>query len=443
MNLSKLVLILGLSTSLSLTGCTSNSQPAASNGQQTGSAQASTSTKAEKVFHLYAGDLTQEISQGKTLYSWGYGLWDEKNNKPASAPSVPGPEIRVKEGDHVKVVFHNKQKEPHTIHFHGIDNSFQGDGTPGVSQNEVKDGETFTYEFDATKAGTFFYHCHVEPDRHPEMGLYGAFIVEPKQPKTNYDGEFVLMLGERDSKLSLAEGSEAGQFVGTAAEHQKLDGEYDTLDRHPEFYTINGKSDPDIPPLKVKKDGKYLIRLVNAGSDVHSIHLHGHHFQVVATDGRNIPSPETKDTVTIGPGERYDLALTADNPGAWPLHCHMGPHGTHGMHTFLVYDGYEDKIMHHGTHSFGMIMHELAEMKQFLYEKKYDQLKAELGELSGNLDKVKDQLAVKDDKLAKGIQATGTEIASNLNQNPDEKKLQTLIDKLEEQLVKAQEVVTD
>jgi len=73
-----------------------------------------------KVFHLYAADMEQEVSQGTTLYSWGFGLWDPKKNAPATPPSIPGPEIRVKEGNHVKVVFHNQQKELHTIHFHGM-----------------------------------------------------------------------------------------------------------------------------------------------------------------------------------------------------------------------------------------------------------------------------------------------------------------------------------
>jgi FtsP/CotA-like multicopper oxidase with cupredoxin domain len=280
------------------------------------------------------------------LYSWGFGKWDPQKNKPASPATIPGPELRVQQGDHVKVVFHNRQKEPHTIHFHGVDNSFKGDGTPDVSQPEVKKGDTFTYEFDAKKSGTYFYHCHVEPDRHPEMGLYGAFIVEPKQ-KPHYDGESVMMLGERDPKLSMAEAEEASHAAGSAAKHEHLKGEYDTIDRKPKFFTINGKMDDAISPVKVKKGGKYLIRLINAGSDVHSIHTHGHHFQVIASDGRKLPQPSKKDTITLGPGERYDIVLKADNPGIWPLHCHIGPHGTHGMHTFIVYQGFEKQLGEH------------------------------------------------------------------------------------------------
>ena len=436
--------IMGVCILFLLTACSTASNSSMSNKEEKPTAESAEKTSKEtKVISLYAGDITDELSEGKTMYSWGYGLWDEKNNKPASKPTIPGPEIRLTEGDHVKIIFHNQQKEPHTIHFHGIDNSFKGDGTPGVSQNEVEEGGTYTYEFVAGHAGTYFYHCHVEPDRHPEMGLYGAFIVEPKEQKVNYDGEFVLMLSERDPLLSVAEGTEAGAYLGTTSEHEHFNGEYDTVNRHPKYFTINGKMDGDIPPLKVKKGGKYLIRLINAGSDVHSIHTHGHHFKIVATDGRENPNPQVKDTISIAPGERYDLEFVADNPGAWPLHCHMGPHATHGMHTFIVYSGFEDKIMNHDMHQFGSIEHELAEMKEFLFSEKFDQLKAELSELSQNFDQIKDQLAKKDPNLVKNIEATGTEIAQQLAASPDQKELQQLVEKLSEQLNKAKEIMEE
>jgi FtsP/CotA-like multicopper oxidase with cupredoxin domain len=314
-----------------------------------------------KVFHLYAADMEQEVSQGTTLYSWGFGLWDPKKNAPASPPSVPGPEIRVKEGDHVKVVFHNQQQEVHTIHFHGIDNSFAGDGTPEMSQHPTMKNDSFTYEFDAKNAGTYFYHCHVEPDRHPGMGLYGAFIVEPKQAKYKTDGEFTLLLSERDPLLSLAEGTEAHQYVGTAAEHLHLEGEYDTTERKAKYYTINGKIDP--------------------GSEVHTFHTHGHHFKVVASDGRDIKHPMTKDSITIGPGEKYDLLLKADNPGIWPIHCHMGPHATHGMHMMMVYDQYHDKMNHVSMSPVSEVKHHLALLKQYQFQKNSDSMKPEINEI--------------------------------------------------------------
>lgn len=320
--------------------------------------------------HLYAGDLMQEMAQGTTLYSWGYGLWDPVQNKPVTPPTVPGPELHFKEGEAVRIVFHNEQLELHTIHFHGIDNSFKGDGTPDLSQHAVEKGGTFTYEFTAPQAGTYYYHCHVETDIHPEMGLYGAIIVEPKAEGRKVDGEYTLILAERDPKLALNEATESGHYPGTAAEGLHLDVPYDTADRVARYYTINGKMDADIPPIKVKEGGTYLIRLINAGQEVHSIHTHGHHFEVVATDGRPLEHPYSKDTISISPGEKYEILLKADNPGVWPIHCHIGPHGTHGMHMLMVYEGYEEAAGAHHADPLGGVKHYMAAAKEQLFEKK-------------------------------------------------------------------------
>jgi uncharacterized cupredoxin-like copper-binding protein len=400
-----------------------------------------------KTFHLYAADMQQEMASGVTLYSWGYGLWDPDKNAPATPPSVPGPELRVTEGDHVKVVFHNQQDEFHTIHFHGIDNSFAGDGTPGVSEHGTGKNETYTYEFDADHAGTFYYHCHVEPDRHPEMGLYGAFIVEPKTPKYKVDGEFTLLLAERDPALSVSEASQGLHYAGTAAEQVHLDGEYDTIDRKAEYYTINGKIYPDIPAIQVKEGGTYLIRLINAGSEVHTFHTHGHHFDVVASDGRDIANPISKDTITIGPGEKYDLLLHADNPGIWPIHCHIGPHDTHGMHMMMVYDTYVDKIgqladMGHSGHDAMSPMdttkHHMAMLKTYAFEHKYSLMKSEVDGVSEGIKGfynlfIKDmepynELESSVDALAQQLKGTINAVELNKNLNDLDNKIQQLED---------------
>lgn len=394
-----------------------------------------------KVFHLYAADMEQELSQGTTLYSWGFGLWDLEKKAPASPPSIPGPEIRVKEGDHVKVVFHNQQKEMHTIHFHGIDNSFAGDGTPEMSQHATMKNESFTYEFDATKAGTYFYHCHVEPDRHPEMGLYGAIIVEPKTPKYKTDGEFTLLLSERDPLLSLSEGQEAHEYVGTAAEHLHLDGEYDTTDRKARYYTINGKISPEIPPLHVKAGGTYLIRLINAGSEVHSFHTHGHHFKVVASDGRDIEKLMTKDTITIGPGEKYDLLLEADNPGIWPIHCHMGPHATHGMHMMMVYDKYHDKMTHGNMSPVSGVKHHLALIKQYQFEKKYDLMKPEITEIRNGLHEFYNLVSDEYFEEWSALDNTAASFEQQLNGSADPAVLEKSIDDLEQKINAMEEIL--
>lgn len=407
-----------------------------------------------KTFHLYAADMQQEMAQGTTLYSWGYGLWDPEKNAPASPPSIPGPELRVKEGDHVKVVFHNQQSEPHTIHFHGIDNSFAGDGTPDVSQHGTMKGETFTYEFDARQAGTYFYHCHVEPDRHPEMGLYGAFIVEPKAPKYKTDGEFTLLLAERDPLLSKAEGTESHHYVGSAAEHLQLDGEYNTADRKARFYTINGKMNPEVPEMHVKQGQTYLIRLINAGSEVHTFHTHGHHFKVVASDGRDIQNPEEKDTITIGPGEKYDLLLTANNPGIWPVHCHIGPHESHGMHMMMVYDNMEhnhndnhnnqenhNNMTHGNSDPIGRVKHHLTLLKQYQFENNNEQMKSEIQGLKQELQAFYNFFSTGRIDELNDLEGSADAVIQQLNSNANSETVKKSIEALEQKINQLEEML--
>ena len=110
-----------------------------------------------------------------------------------------------------------------------------------------------------------------------------------------------------------------------------------------DYFLMNGRMHGAVPPIVVKTGERVLIRLLNAGNLPHAFHTHGHSFTIVATDGNPVPTGArwTKDTVLIGPAERYDLALIADNPGVWMIHCHMEHHMANGMMTLLAYDGYK------------------------------------------------------------------------------------------------------
>ncbi len=108
-------------------------------------------------------------------------------------------------------------------------------------------------------------------------------------------------------------------------------------------FTINGRSFPYTEPLDVKNGERVRIRLINAGYQPHFMHTHSHKFQVVARSGSRVNEPQLIDTVEIGPGQRVDIILIADNPGVWPLHCHRIDHLANdkiypgGMLTFLRY----------------------------------------------------------------------------------------------------------
>lgn len=271
--------------------------------------------------------LPYRIIKGVTVFEltakpvkWNIAVkWNEQPEVWATAWTyngmVPGPLIRVKEGDRVRVIFKNELPEPTSIHWHGIPvpNAMDGVAEPPLTQPPVKPGETFTYEFVARPAGTYFYHSHVKTDRQIPIGLSGALIIDPRAPKVKYDRDVTLMLQEW--RVDPATGK-TWPAMPTMAE--------------PNYFTINGKAFPAIESLVVQKGQRVRIRLIGAGQFIHPMHLHGMFFKVIATDGQLVPSAArlTKDTISVAPGERYDIEFVADNPGKWAFHCHILHHVT-------------------------------------------------------------------------------------------------------------------
>ncbi len=278
--------------------------------------------EAVREFSLTAQEVKWELtSEAAPFEAWAYN------------GQVPGPEIRVTEGDLVRVIFKNELPEPTSIHWHGIDVPNSMDGVPGITQPAIEPGETFIYEFRARPAGTRFYHSHGNGNEFSEAdqldrGLYGAVVIEPDRSslpaeiaeyltKRSFDREFVLMLDEWRG--------------GTHGAHGV--GDYS-------IFTFNGKAFPETEPMRVERGERVRIRLINAGTSAfHPIHLHGHQFKIVATDGNPVPEVAqlTRNTITIMPGETYDIEFIADNPGTWAFHCHELHHAGGGMVTVVEY----------------------------------------------------------------------------------------------------------
>lgn len=299
-----------------------------------------------KEFTLTAEPVAWEYASGKTITAWAYN------------GQVPGPEIRVREGDKVRIKLVNKLPKATTVHWHGINVPYTMDGVPGVSQEAVKSGETFTYEFTTIPAGTHFYHthgsAHADEAQQMDMGLSGAFIVEP----TNYQKP------DREYTLILDDWQKSGNNFNMGM--MGMDINHNTMMNY-NLFTINGLSSPDTKPLGVKHGDKARIRLINASSSTtHPMHLHGHQFTVVAEDGNELPPAQqrTRNTIALNPGETYDIELAANNPGVWAFHCHELHHAGSGMLTLLKYDGYtvlsqpqqnsdkniQDNMMNHPMH---------------------------------------------------------------------------------------------
>jgi FtsP/CotA-like multicopper oxidase with cupredoxin domain len=191
------------------------------------------------------------------------------------------------------------------------------DGPAEITQAPIQPGDSYTYEFTVQQAGTFMYHTHDHADRQQALGLYGALIVKPKNPaldrRLNYQHDVVIELQEwlvRDGLTYPAMLMEGGL---------------------PNFFTINGKAYPDTQPIRMRVGERVRIRFIGTNNNfVHPMHIHGGPFEIVATDGNPVTAGARllKDTVDVGPGERYDVIWTARKPGKWLLHCHIPHHTT-------------------------------------------------------------------------------------------------------------------
>jgi len=262
-----------------------------------------------KVFHITASPVKWLIlPEFKSLPEIWATTWSYNGQ-------IPGPMIRVTRGDRIRVIFTNELPDPTSIHWHGLRVPIDMDGVaePAISQEPVKPGETFTYEFAVKDAGTFFYHSHVETDRQIPAGLSGPFIVDPEQPEDGVDLDYTVMLQEW--RVNPATG-ETWPAMPAMAE--------------PNFFTINGRAFPATETLEVRRGQRVRIRFIGAGQFAHPMHLHGFPFQIVATDGHPVPELArlTKDTINVAPGERYDVEFVAEEEGTWIFHCHILHHVT-------------------------------------------------------------------------------------------------------------------
>ena len=424
-----------------------------------------------KAFTLTAEEKIIDLGDGMPVDAYTYN------------GTIPGPEIRVQQGDLVQVTLVNKLPVSTTIHWHGIDLPNAEDGVAGVTQDAVKPGQSYTYRFVANQVGTYWYHPHQETSIELPKGLFGAVVVEPKDPPIHYDRDYTVMLHEwgapshttlngiltchetcpetltlnnrvdrvtfdakpgelvrlriansgddthspelvgapfkvialdghdlngptdlngaavpipaagradisfvmPDGPVALVDGDSraapAGQhpmavfgaasgrfayadhapqfdftsYGAPAADPITLDSKFDVqagllMSSQPGFFNgrftldfpINGKTYPNIPSIKVQEGDLVKIHLA-IGQGIpfpHVMHIHGHTFTVLAHNGQPLTgSPVHLDSVNINPGETWDVAFKADNPGLWMLHCHLVEHDANGMDMMIEYPG--------------------------------------------------------------------------------------------------------
>jgi FtsP/CotA-like multicopper oxidase with cupredoxin domain len=232
-------------------------------------------------YRVFSGDKDIEVAPGIRFPAWVY------NGR------IPGPTLRAREGDRVRIHFVNGSAHPHTMHFHGIHTA----NMDGVFE-PVQPGQTFIYEFDAEPFGLHLYHCHVMPlARHIAKGLYGAFIIDPKEGRPPADREMVMVM-------------------------HGLDIDFDDAN---DLYAVNG-----IPfhyhnhPIRVKVGELVRVYLVNILEFdlVNSFHLHANFFHYYPT-GTSLTPSEYTDTIIQGQAQRGILEFRYKYPGLYMFHPHV------------------------------------------------------------------------------------------------------------------------
>jgi FtsP/CotA-like multicopper oxidase with cupredoxin domain len=268
--------------------------------------------------------------------------------------TVPGPQLRVPLGQTVEVDLKNELKEPVTLHWHGVPVPNEMDGIPGVTMNAVQPGESFTYKFKATVSGTYWYHTHQNGVVQLDKGLYGTLIIEdPNEEPADRDYTVVLDEWTADENMNHSDSMDmsghgdsmtSADTSATSTEGSMNMPQMSDAEMMPLMYTIftaNGKSGSAIAPLQVKEGETVRIRLINAGFLSHPMHLQGHDYKIMTTDGQPINNPPLANgqLLNIAPGERYDIEFTANNPGNWLLEEHSNNPGATGMAIPILYEG--------------------------------------------------------------------------------------------------------
>lgn len=225
---------------------------------------------------------------GKPADVWAY----HDGNAEAGAGRIPGPMLLGKVGDRVTVNFRNDLPEETTVHWHGLRVHADHDGS-NVSQTAIQPGESYTYEFTLTDAGTFWFHPHLTADEQIERGLYAAIVVRGDD-EIPVDSERMLVLD--DVKVE-----STGKLSETITSLDLMVG------RQGNVLLVNGEK---LPAFTAPAGGRERWRLLNtANGTFFNVAIPGHSLRVIGWDGGLLPEPYEVDSLVIAPGERYDVLV--------------------------------------------------------------------------------------------------------------------------------------
>ena len=329
---------------------------------------------AVRSYTVYATDGYVTMGDGNVVYSFGFN-----DTGVMGQIQLPAPLVWANVGDEIHLTLVNlgfkyrpDLEDPHTIHLHGVHVVPYYDGFPEGSFT-IPMGEAFTYKFMAMREGTFMWHCHVEAVEHVQMGMYGPLVIYQSTQKKAYgmpyEREYIWMVSEIDTRWHRALEPGAPEL-----EIPEIDqtwppipyAEWTRVNYRPDYWLINGMTFPDtirtgaeLPLLTydpadptfvagiqngifvangqpahagleqsalvdTAPDEPNLVRLINVGYQSHPLHLHGQHYELLASDAAPLPHLQQtgrkgavpkyeKFTILIGSGETYDTMVNFDS----------------------------------------------------------------------------------------------------------------------------------
>ncbi|MDH5612746.1 MAG: multicopper oxidase domain-containing protein [Gammaproteobacteria bacterium] len=245
------------------------------------------------------------LADGASISTWYFSNGGGFNGD----RTVPSPVIEANQGEQVAITLSSMM--PHTIHLHGLDVDQQNDGVPATSFEVTG---SYTYRFTATHAGTFMYHCHVDTNKHMEMGMFGTIIIRPSNGSTTqawdngsvFDKEYLWQLTTHDSTW-----------------HSGMGGGGSNLARYrPDYFMINGKDGANTitdsaTAITASAGQKVLVRIVGTSYMPGIIRMGSLPFEVIASDGRPLVQPYITTEQMCAAGERYDILLTMPSSGQY------------------------------------------------------------------------------------------------------------------------------
>ena len=312
---------LGLAGGAALAACTGSGSTATAPAPPIGTPSPVQASPGQKVVSqtLTARPVTLDLG-GPTVTTWGY------------ADRVPGPLLRATAGDLLRVTLQNQLPADTTIHWHGIRLRNAADGVPGVTQDPVKPGTAFVYEFTAPDPGTYFFHPHVGVQL--DRGLYAPMIIDDPTEPGRYDAEWILVLDDwvdgtgrsPDDVLAqlIADGGTSGGGMG-GMDHGGMGGMSmapppwgDAGDITYPHFLVNGKVPTAPEVLTAKPAQRVRLRIINAASDtIFAVALGGHRMTITHSDGYAV-QPREASALYVGMGERYDATVTLAD-GVFPF----------------------------------------------------------------------------------------------------------------------------